>query len=78
MVLLMLPLQLMMHGVRVLVLGGLYFQYVSRRHAASFWTRQAAAAARAPTLTLTPTATVTPTPARTATLALTLTPGPDP
>jgi len=41
MVLLMTPLQLLMHGVRALVLGGFYFQYVSRRYAASFWTQQA-------------------------------------
>ena len=41
MVLLMVPLQLLLHGFRVLVLAGLYFQYVARRHAASFWTRQA-------------------------------------
>ena len=41
MVLFMLPLQLLLHGVRVLVLAGLYFQYVARRHAASFWTQQA-------------------------------------
>ena len=41
MVLLMVPLQLLLHGFRALVLAGLYFQYVARRHAASFWTRQA-------------------------------------
>ena len=41
MVLLMLPMHLLLHGFRLLVLGVLYFQYVARRHAASFWTRQA-------------------------------------
>ena len=41
MVLLMVPLQLMLQGFRVLILASLYFQYVARRHAASFWTQQA-------------------------------------
>lgn len=41
MVLLMLPMHLLLHGFRLLVLAVLYFQYVARRHAASFWTRQA-------------------------------------
>jgi hypothetical protein len=41
MVLLMVPVHLLLHGFRLLVLTVLYFQYVSRRHAASFWTRQA-------------------------------------
>ena len=43
MVVLMAPLQLAMHGMRVVVLSGFYFQYVSRRYAASFWTQQAVA-----------------------------------
>lgn len=41
MVLLAAPLQLAVHGFRVVVLTGFYFQYVSRRYAASFWTKQA-------------------------------------
>lgn len=41
MVLVLAPLQIVVHGARVLVLTGFYFQYVSRRHANSFWTKQA-------------------------------------
>jgi len=41
MVLLVAPLQLAVHGFRVAVLSGFYFQYVSRRYVISFWTKQA-------------------------------------
>jgi len=41
MVLLAAPLQVAIHGGRVVVLSGFYFQYLARRYVASFWTQHA-------------------------------------